>query len=521
MEISQSKKYFWWFVLVHCTLWMIIPAVMRYALPHDTIEGAMWGQHLEWGYDKNPWMNAWLTRLGWEIGGTSGIGIYAISSFFVGLSFWSVWKLAGKILSPLSALISVFLLEACINYTLVPQGFNDNVIELGLWPLMFLCFYNALYNDKNNPPIKYWIFTGLIAGLAMMAKYYTGVPLVIMALYLLTRKEGRISFRSSGLYLGALVFVLVILPNVIWLFQHDFMTIKYAFNRADNLQHDFWILHLYYPFDFAYTQLLDFLLAIILLVYLSASSSRSSAVMPAKDLDPANKLWNDNRSAKAYILFMALGPFVLTIILAMLFGWHLYNEWGVPLVALWGLLLILIFKPEISEKKFKKFMMIIYIIMFLWMIGYIAGLFINSKHKHSDNYPAKEIAHYVTTQWQEKYHKPLKYVAGSRYVGGYIAFYSHDHPSVYVEWNQQFSPWINLAEMKKYGAVFIQDNYYGTTVFGKHPYTNNGKEFPAEVLKQYPDLMILPVKYFNWKRGNKHDDPIPVLIGFLPPQMIK
>ena len=156
--------------------------------------------------------------------------------------------------------------------------------------------------------------------------------------------------------------------------------------------------------------------------------------------------------------------------------------------------------------------------MFLWAIGYAAGLFINSKHKHSDNYPAQDIANYVTAQWQEKYHKPLKYIAGSRYVGGYIAFYSHDHPSVYVEWNDKFSPWINLADMKKYGAVFIQDNYYGTTVFGKHPDTHNGKNFPIEVLKQYPDLIILPVKYFNWKRGNKHDDPIPVLIGFLPPR---
>src|SRR5476649_291851 len=149
---------------------------MRYALPHDTIEGAMWGQHLEWGYDKNPWMNAWLTRLGWELGGTSGIGIYFISSIFVGISFWAVWKLAQKMVNPTQALLSVLILEGCIDYTLVPQGFNDNVIELGLWPLMFLFFYNAIQDQK----IKDWIWLGIIAGLAMMAKYYTAMPILLM-----------------------------------------------------------------------------------------------------------------------------------------------------------------------------------------------------------------------------------------------------------------------------------------------------------------------------------------------------
>jgi hypothetical protein len=155
--------------------------------------------------------------------------------------------------------------------------------------------------------------------------------------------------------------------------------------------------------------------------------------------------------------------------------------------------------------------------MFLWAAGYALGLFIDSKHKHSDNYPAQAIADYATQQWWNQYHKPLKYIAGSRYIAGYIAFYSKDHPSVYVEWNNQFSPWININDLKKYGAVFIQDNYYGTTVFGGHPYTNNGKQFPPEILKAYPNLIILPVHYFSWERADKHFPPIPVLIGFLPP----
>lgn len=479
-------------MLVHCALWFLLPSIFRYALPHDTIEGALWGQHLQWGYDKNPWMNAWLTRLGIEIGGSSGIGIYFISSIFTGISFWSVWKLAEKMLPPMYAIAAVLLLEGCVNYTLVPQSFNDNLIELALWPLMFLTFYNALQNQK----IRDWCLTGLVAGLAMMAKYYTGVPLAIMGIFLIITKEGRLSFKQSGLYIGLAAFLLVILPHIIWLFQNNFLTIQYAFNRAENTKPNF--------MSFTFSQITDFIFPIILILVFKFWGKQQGEIA----------LNNFNRK---FLLWMSLGPFLLTTFLAMIFKWHLYSEWGVPLVTLWGVLLISLIKPNFNERLFSIFIKIIYIIMFLWAIGYVAGLYVDHKRLHSDNYPAQEIANYVTEAWEKQYHTPLKYVAGSRYVGGYIAIYSKDHPSVFVEWTPEFSSGINLDQMKKYGAVFVQDNYYGTTVFGKHPDTHGGLNFPAEVLQRYPNLIVLPVKYFKWKRGDKNLPPIPVLIGFLPP----
>ncbi len=462
---------------------------MRYALPHDTIEGFVWGQHLEWGYDKNPWMNAWLTRLGWEIGGQSGIGIYAMSSLFVGLSFWAVWELAKKIVHPAQALFSVLLLEGCIDYTLVPQGFNDNVIELGLWPLMFLFFYNAIENQK----IKDWIAVGFFAGLAMMAKYYTAVPLALMFGFLVFNSKSRPSFSHKGLYIGLISFCLVILPHILWLFQHNFLTLRYAFGRADDTTPN--------CVDFALSQLLDFLLPIIMVMCITRSEIS------------VRKSFNTQ-----FLVWIALGPFLLTVVLAEIFQWHLYSEWGVPLVSLWGLVLVYFFNPELTLKKLKIILIIIYSIMFLWAMGYIAGLSFDAKRKHSDNYPAQQIADYVTNAWQNRYHTPLKYVAGSRYVGGYVAYYSKDHPSVFVEWNPEFSQWIDPKKIQKYGAVFVQDNYYGTLVFGQHPDTNNGLKFPQAVLDAYPHLKVLPVKYFPWHRADKAVPPIPVLVGFLPPQ---
>lgn len=499
---------FWWFTLIHAVLWVILPTSMRYALPHDTIEGAMWGQHLEWGYDKNPWMNAWLTRLGWEIGGTSGLGIYILSSAFIVLSFWAVWRLASKFLPPVYALISVFLLEGCINYTLVPQSFNDNLIELGLWPLMFLFFHNAIREQKY----KDWLWVGITAGLSFMAKYYTAIPLILMFIFLLINKEARQSFFQFGIYLAFICFSLIILPHFIWLIEHQFITLAYAFNRTINEHINWWTLHFYYPASFGFGLIVDFLLPIVLLgIFIWPAKNNSEQTVVASKITLSN-------FDRQYLIILGIGPFIVTMLLSAIFGWRLYSEWGVPLVSLWGILLVVILQPKITLSAFKRFMIIIYTLMFLWGIGYVLGLSLDKWHKHSDNYPAQQIADEITKLWWEKYHKPLKYVAGSRYIAGYIAFYSSDHPSVYVEWNQQFSPWISVNEMKKYGAVFIQDDYYGTTVFGKHPDTHNGTQFPKEVLMEFPNIEILPLQYFRWLRAGESVPPIKLLIGYLPPK---
>lgn len=499
MNHTKCQKIFWLFAISQALIWIALPTIFRYALPHDTIEGAMWGMHLEWGYDKNPWMNAWLTRLGWVIGGTSGIGIYFIGQLFVITSLWSVWKLAQKFLTPAYALISVLLLEGCVNYTLVPPTFNDNLIELGLWPLMALFFYQALKDQR----LRDWLGLGIVSGLAMMAKYYTVFPMVIMLGFLLTEKKGRLSFKKPGFYLALLSFMAVILPHVVWLFHNNFITVDYALHRSDNMHLSWLKQHIYYPFNFAFAQIANVLALPVLLLFCYAKNKEK------------NKLSSYDQK---FLLTMAFGPYVLTVLLSAILGWRLYNEWGVPLVSLWGIVLVVFVQPALTQKTFNRFVKIIFVVTFLWAIGYPAGLYLQKHTRHSDNYPAQEIANAVTKEWQARYHKPLKYVAGSRYVAGYVAFYSKDHPSVYAEWNNKFSPWINVEKMKRYGAVFVQDNYYGTTVFGGHPNTDNGTKFPAQVLKRYPHLIILPVQYFYWHRVGKNVTPIPLLVGFLPPQ---
>ena len=167
----SPRSYLALFISLHFVLWALVPAFIRYNLPLDSIEGTVWGHQLEWGYDKNPFLNAWLTAFATYLDGQSGWMVYFFSQISVAACFWAVWRLGRIILPPLYALISVLLLESVQYYNFHAIDFNDNTLELGLWSLTILCFYQALSAKTNKSSLLSWAGVGLFAALGMMAKY--------------------------------------------------------------------------------------------------------------------------------------------------------------------------------------------------------------------------------------------------------------------------------------------------------------------------------------------------------------
>src|SRR5580658_2023883 len=124
----QAQRWLYVFIAVHLVIWTLVPAMVRYNLPLDAIEGTLWGHQLEWGYDKNPFLNAWLTALAVRLDGQSGWMIYLFSQLSVVICFWAVWQLAKKMVSPVYALIAVMLLEGVQYYHFHAIDFNDNTL---------------------------------------------------------------------------------------------------------------------------------------------------------------------------------------------------------------------------------------------------------------------------------------------------------------------------------------------------------------------------------------------------------
>ena len=477
------------FLGIHLSAWTLVPALIRDNLPLDSIEGALWGHQLQWGYDKNPFMNGWLTALATFLDGYGGWVPHLFSQLSVAACLTSVWLLGKKIMAPAYALAAVLLLEAIQYFNFHAIDFNDNTLELGLWAAAIYFFYQAAHHRTINA----WLMTGIFLALGMMAKYYTLALIAAFGLYLL-RKEQRAQLLTLPPYLALGIFTLMMLPHAYWLTQHDYVTVTYVFERAEAAPS--WINHIYFPAQFIWQQFEAFVPALIIFGLLFIGKR------PLTDTHQP-LVTATNRS---FLCYVALGPFIITAILSLCMGIKLRAGWGMPLQSFWPLLLLVCVPPRLSNTKVYALVTGIFIFMAALLIGYSISI-IDSDDTSSANFPGREVAQTIAQRWQDTYHTPLPYVAGSRWISGNIAYYSDAHPSVFMEWNQRKSTWINLDDLKKKGAVFVWD-------------IAANESLPEEIAQQYPRLSTPIVLEFHWRRNKHNLAPVKLGVAFLPPEHI-
>ncbi len=491
-----AGRILYFFLALHLLLWTIIPACLRCNLPLDAMEGVIWGQHLQWGYDKNPWLNGWLTGFATFIDGRSGWMIYLFSQICVISCMWAMWQLGKKILSPIHALIAVLLLECMQYFNFHAIDFNDNTLELSLWGLASYTFYLAVHGNSIA-----WMLTGLLLALGMMAKYYTLALIVSMFLFLIIYPQNRQYFFRTPFYYGLIIFVLVCSPHVAWLYQNNFITVHYVLERGSSLPS--WKNHFVYPVKFLWQQLQVVLPVMIPCVILSTLTPAPSPLAEKRSGRGEALRRNIHSSDLTYLFFVGCLPLLLTLFLCFITGIKLRAGWGMPLLSTWGIILIAIIQPRITKQRMTIFLSFICLLITAEISAYIYKI-IYPTTTSTANFPGKEIAARMTNEWHKKYHTKLAYVGGSRWVGGNISFYSDDHPAVFVELDQHRAPWIDQKDMQEKGAIFVWQ-------------MSQWKDLPQKIAQDFlshPDLQVIT---FEWHR---HADEMPVKIGMVivPPK---
>lgn len=486
-ETQQIQWIFYLFVLFHILLWTIIPTLIRLNLPLDTVEGIIWGQQLEWGYDKDPFLNGWLTYFAFWVGGQSGWLIYLASQLCVATCFWVVWRWGCQILNPRYALVAVLLMEGMQYFNLHVIDFDDNTLELVCWTLTVWLSRLALISNKT----KYWAAVGVVAGLALMAKYYSAYILLVLLAYILCQRRYWYIFQQKGIYLAILLCIIIVTPHCLWLLKHDFLTLHYVLDRIQN--DNKMTSSLYFPMAYLWEQTQVFLPSIVLLIILLIGK-RPLLQSPRISINP-----DDYR----FLCFVSIGPLLLTFILSWLFRMTLHGGWGAPLLTFWPLLLLVWLQPALTTDRLLRILTIVMILLSALAGGYAYSLIV-ARDESSANYPGKAMSTIFTRLWHEKYQTPLTIVAGPRWIAGNIAIYSPDHPSVYMEWSPVVTTWIHEKQMQKTGALFVWDAKVTTDI-------------PPEIKQRYPGLIDKKIYYFHWQRDTRIP-PVAIGAALLPPR---
>lgn len=468
------------FILLHILLWTIAPALSRHTLPIDALEGANWGQHLAFGYDKDPFMNAWLTHLALIIGGQSGWCVYLFSALAAAISMIAVWALARAFLPAPYAFVAATILEGIQYYNIATIDFDDNSLQTVFWGLSILFFYKALkYNRWQD-----WIWLGMAAGLGLMSKYFILILFLAMLLFLIFTNRGLRTLATPKPYISIFIFLIIITPHLIWLTQNHYATIHYGINRTTS---DF---HTISAWGFTQIQLQALMPCVLLFIALCVGSNKY-----ALDLSTQKPSGFD----AAYVIFIGIAPFIITIVASLGLQLRLHNNWAYSMTMLWPLIVIVVFKPTLTNIKLWRYAVLLFTLMCIAAILY-ASLEIRGGHKKDGNFPAQRIARKLTQAWQDHYHTPLAYVAGPRTVSGMVALYSQNQPSVLFDYDPSASPWVNMRDFYQKGALVILASSYA-----------NFSKLPQKIVSQIPCLSQPMQLHLPWH----HDDsPIKATITF-------
>ena len=401
---------FYIFVTTHLILWTVVPTITNSNLPLDTIEALAWGSNLDWGFNKHPPLSAFFPEVFFQIFGPQDWAYYFLSQIFVVISFFIIFKLSQEILNDGTlSLLSVFLIEGIYFYNFTTPEFNVNVCQLPFWCLTVYYTWK-IYNSKKIE-LYDCILLGAAAAFGILSKYlfiYLLVAIDLLFAYLIFFKKSK---KFDFKYLVSLeVFFVILIPHIIWLFNNDFITIKYGFARA-GLDEGQIINHLKYPLIFTLKQI-GILVPFLILVWLL--------------IKKITKKLNLKDEKLLFLIFINLVPIVLVFMTALITGSKIRTMWMTPFYLFFGTLFIYLLKNQINIKKLNSFL-IGFIFLFLLspiLYGYVS---ISQTDKRTD-YPGKDIAIKVQMAWHEQHDEPIKYVLGDEWAAGNLSYHINSRP---------------------------------------------------------------------------------------------
>ena len=400
---------FFIFVLSHLLIWTVVPTITNKNLPLDVIEALAWGSNLDWGFNKHPPGSAFFPEIFFQIFGAQDWAYYFLSSLFVVISFYFVFKVADEILSSkLLSLFSVLILEAIYFYNFTTPEFNVNVCQLPFWSLV-VYFSWKIYSSKEIKLLDCFLI-GLFSAIGFLSKYlfvYLLASIFLFFIYLvLIKKDRKFDFKY---FVTLEVFVILLIPHFIWLYGNDFITIFYGLKRT-GLEPGF-INHFEQPILFLLKQT-GTLIPFFFLIWLLVKKIKFKFNVKDKKL--------------LFLVFINLLPIFLIFITSTIMGSKIRTMWMTPFYLYFGVLFIYIFKSQINVKRVNSFLSGFLFLFFLSPIIY-SYVSISQTDKRTD-YPGKEIASKVQLIWSKDFNEEIQFVTGDEWKAGNLSYHLKSRP---------------------------------------------------------------------------------------------
>jgi dolichol-phosphate mannosyltransferase len=199
-----------------------------------------WSRQLAWGYYDHPPMVAWLIALGTWLAGHNPFGVRLATVLMSFGILWFVYRLTvnfvhrhalpttGRSAPALAGLWVVAVLVAMPLFSLGGFLATPDIPMVFFWTGSVWLVVHAV----DDPRPRTWLLLGVTLALGMLSKYsMVLLPLALIIAFAATRR-GRELLRTPGPYLAAAMACLIFLPHLLWLAQHDFVSVSFQLGHG-------------------------------------------------------------------------------------------------------------------------------------------------------------------------------------------------------------------------------------------------------------------------------------------------
>jgi 4-amino-4-deoxy-L-arabinose transferase-like glycosyltransferase len=216
-EPAAAAAAWQWAVAITAAVTLARLAAMRLSplqLYADEAQYWLWSRHLAFGYFTKPPLIAWLIRLT-TLGGDAEPFVRLSSPLLHGATSLLIYRAAQRLYEPATALFAtlVYLMMPAVQLGAFVTSTDTPLVaclSAALWA------YVALQRSAGRGRLWAAAAFGAAMGLAFLSKYAALYALIGVAAHLALSRSARRAWTPAAALLAAIVFVLLVAPNIAW-----------------------------------------------------------------------------------------------------------------------------------------------------------------------------------------------------------------------------------------------------------------------------------------------------------------
>ncbi|MCL2304912.1 MAG: glycosyltransferase family 39 protein [Planctomycetaceae bacterium] len=479
-EKTTYGTQFWICATGFCLLWVLLPTFLQPAYRPDVVELQIICKEWVLSTAKHPMLPAWVLEIVNLATNNSFAAPFIAAQLCVLLTLWGVWSFAKTALAPKLALLGTLAIFPYWFFTVESIKFNQNIALLGFWTLAISRLFQAI--QKNR--LRDWIIVGIALGVAFHAKYSTVFLVVTILLYMTTCSLPRQRWKGIGPYLTTAIAFLIFLPQLIWLYQHDFICFRYAGAGLEMKKGAQLLDFIRCPLFFLTNQIFYIALPVLVLTPLLGRKWKTQKTES-----------HIQKEARKYLAFMIGVPLGLHLLICLAGRAQLTSDYGAVFWPFFGIFLLLSFQttmtPQTEKRSFRFFVFAELAMVALMLFQSVLSPYVTGTARRF-HFPMQALGVAAGQIWSEHSTQPCPFTTGDWWIAGNAAVAMKDRPRVLFYWhgieNRNASPtglWANDTDVNESrgGLVFWEISKETTDV---------SEEVPDYVRWRFPNAVVRP-----------------------------